>query len=151
MNVNAAVWIPRGKVEVCLRLCLRPWLGAFPPLQPRSPLDTRAGPNTFPFCTLFLSFSPPPPSRPTGHSVTHPHTRAKLPWPKPQTPLVPNRVNVLRSADSLSFALSLSTYRHTLLASFHSFLTSSVPLPIQPSFLIITITPHGHFRSFRSF
>lgn len=95
-----------GCACLCLR-CLRPWPGACPPLQLLAARDMSRTPNTFPFCPLFL-FPPSPPS--THGSLCHLPTHAKLPWSQPQTPLVPNRVNVLRSADGLSFALHLATY-----------------------------------------
>lgn len=102
--------------------------------------------------TLSLSalcfFFPRPLPPLTGHSVIYALT-LNSPGPSPQTPLVPNRVNVLKSADGLSFALHLATY---VLGPIPFLFNQLCPPPHSDfSPIIITITPHGLFRSFRSF
>lgn len=145
--MDGCIVAPAGKWLLslgCACLCACVLGPVLSPLQLLAARDRSRTPNTFPFCPLFLF----PPSRPSTHgSLCHLPTHAKLPWSQPQTPLVQKWVNVLRSADGLSFALHLATY-----ALGHiPFLFNQLCPPPHSGFspiIIITITPHGLFRSF---
>lgn len=126
--------VPAGKW--CL--CLRPWLGASP-LQLPSPLET-AGPNTFPFCNLFLFPRLLPPL--TGHSVTYALT-LNSPGPSPKR-LLSESGSMCSEVQTVSPLHFLSTFA---LGPIPFLFNQLCPLPIQPSLIIITITPHGLFRS----
>lgn len=117
-----------------------------PPLQLSSPLET-AGPNTFPFCNLFLFPRLLPPL--TGHSVTYALT-LNSPGPSPKR-LLSESGSMCSEVQTVSPLHFLS--QHSLLAPFHSFLTSSVPSPfslLSSSSLLLPTVFFGPFRSFNA-